>query len=122
LNGSTTAPSLGPSWCSATDSISSEVGPLHWGSFQLLCCQSVAIHTYFAISACLSLFYLHVSSVGHFLAPFHRGSYAGSGLVLHSSSILISWSPFAGRWAIGYPRMSWRSFCAAWRLRAQPAV
>jgi hypothetical protein len=56
----------------------------------LLCCYLVAIRTSLVVPVCLLDAFRHVSGTGrHFLPLFHRGSYPGSGLALHSSSMLI---------------------------------
>jgi hypothetical protein len=70
-------------------------------SYQVRCWHSVAIQTYSAIFECLLLVSFQVSRAGHFLSPFRRCIYAGSGLLLHSSGIPIVLRSFVGCGAIG---------------------
>jgi hypothetical protein len=72
--------------------------------------------------SCLLEVFRLVSHVGRFLSPFHRGSYARSGLALHSSSMVMVLWLFAGWGVIDSSRMSWRSFCDAWWLGTRPVV
>jgi hypothetical protein len=54
-----------------------------------LCCFLVAIQIFFLVSMCLLDVFRHASSASRrFLPPFNTGSYLGSGMVPHSSSML----------------------------------
>jgi hypothetical protein len=60
-----------------------------------LCCFSITIRTFLVVPACFLEVFHHISGAGHFLPPLRMGSYPGSGLAPHSSSMLIVFGLFA---------------------------